>query len=551
MTSNYTEIANKLNEYFIKVGPNLAEKLPVSNINFETFLSPDKSPSSSFVINPTCSDEVFEVINSFSSSSCEGPDKISPKLYKHCAQAISEPLSNMINMCFILGHFPKPLKKSRVIPIFKGGNSEESGNWRPISITCCSSKLIEKLVKKRLLSYLTKHNILSKYQFGYRNNHSTTHAILNISNTILRNLDEKTHTVSIFLDLSKGFDCVDHSILLKKLYHYGIRGVAHDFFKSYLTDRLQATSVNGVMSDFLTVLCGVPQGSVLGPLLFLLYTNDLANASNFNINLFADDTCLSLSNKSLFELEVQCNREAARVNDWFIANKLTTNSKKASNFLLSHCSRGVVDFKINMGNVELKRVDSVKYLGIFLDEKVTWSHQIDYLSKRLSSAAGIFSKLRYYLNVKTMIEMYHSLFNSKLQYAILCWGSASTTKISKLQVLQNKAIRNMNKAPRYFRLDNYYLNHRILKVKDLYDLEIAKFMHGHSQGTLPICFYSFFIESRNLHNYNTRATANSNYNISNFTTNWGKRSIQCYGPKIWNELPNEIKAYLLNFLSRK
>jgi len=260
------------------------------------------------------------------------------------------------------------------------------------------------------------------------------------------------------LDLSKGFDCVNHEILLKKLHHYGIRGVEHEFFKSYLTDRLQCTFVNGVMSEWLTVVCGVPQGSVLGPLLFLLYTNDLSNAYNFDINLFADDTCLSLSDKSLDVLETQCNREAERANEWFKANKLTTNSKKASNFLLSHCTRNnsTSDFQIKMGNVQLKRVESVKYLGIFLDEKVTWSQQIQYIPKRLACATGIFSELRYYLDIKTMIEMYHALFNSKLQYAILCWGSAPATSISKIQTLQNKAIRNMNKAPRFYRLDNYY-----------------------------------------------------------------------------------------------
>ena len=550
VVENSHEIADKLNEYFIKVGPNLADKLPPCNTPFERYLSSDKSPTESFTIYPTCPNEVKKVISAFSSSNCEGPDQISPKFFKLCAEPISEILSRIVNKCFALGYFPKNMKKSKVIPLFKGGNREELGNWRPISITCCTSKLIEKLVKKRLISFLSKHKILSDYQFGYRTKHSTTHAILNISDSILRNLDEKKHTASIFLDLSKGFDCVNHQILLKKIYHYGIRGVAYDFFKSYLTDRLQKTFVNGVMSEWLVVVCGVPQGSVLGPLLFLLYTNDLSNASDFDINLFADDTCLLLCNVSLDELQRQCNHNAALVDEWFRSNKLTTNSKKASNFLLSHCTResSTSNFKINMGNVQLKRVESVKYLGVLLDEKVTWSQQIEYLSKRLSSAAGIFSKLRYYLDIRTMIEMYHALFNSKLQYAILCWGSTSSTSLSKLQTLQNKAIRNMNKAPRFYRLDNYYLNQRILKVHDLFYLEVAKFMHGHFHGTLPICFSSFFIESRYLHRYNTRQTSGTNYNISNFRTNRGQRSIQFQGPKIWNEIPNDIRnSAFLNF----
>ena len=178
---------------------------------------------------------------------------------------------------------------------------------------------------------------------------------------------------------------------------------------------------------------------------------------------------------------------------------------------------------------------------MILNDRVTRSDQIDHLSKRLFCSAGIFSKLRYYIDTKTMIEMYHALFNSKLQYGIICWGATSTTNINKLQVLQNKAIRNMNKAPRYYRLDNYYLNHRILKVQELYQLEIAKFMHSHSHGNLPACFTSFFVESRFLHNYTTRFSSSRNYNITNFRTNRGQRSIQFLGPKVWNQVPNEIR----------
>ena len=542
---NSVEIANVLNNYFVSVGTTLADKLPPSPKSFESYLRSEDSPSGTFYLNPTNSTEIFDVINSFSSSNCEDPVKISPRLYKLGAQQLSIILTKMINECFLRGHFPACLKNAKVIPIFKDGKLDELGNWRPISITCCTSKLIEKLIKNRLVPFLKRNHILSKYQFGYRSQHSTTHAILNISDNILQNLDQKKHTVSIFLDLSKGFDCVNHEILLKKLLHYGIRGVAHEFFKSYLTNRQQYTFVNGVESEWLTVLCGVPQGSVLGPLLFLLYTNDMSYASNFSINLFADDTCLSLCHSNLNTLNLQCNVEAARVDEWFKANRLTTNSKKASNFLLSeyYCRapNRSGSFTISMGNVILKRVETVKYLGVMLDHNVTWCDQIEYLSTKLARSAGIFSKLRYYLNTNTLIQMYHALFNSHLQYGILCWGSTFETYLNRLQVLQNRAIRNMMRAPRFFRLDNYFLNLRILKVRDLYNLEVAKFMHSHNNKTLPDCFLSFFRESSQNHTHYTRASNDILYNTIRCRTARGQRSIRFHGPKVWNDIPRSTK----------
>ena len=312
------------------------------------------------------------------------------------------------------------------------------------------------------------------------------------------------------------------------------------FFKSYLTNRRQQVEVNGVLSDFLTIVCGVPQGSVLGPILFLLYTNDLANASNFLTNLFADDTCLSLCHDKLRELELRCNIEAAKVDEWFKANRLTTNSKKASNFILSsHSKTRNANFNIRMGEVALRRVTSVKYLGVILDENISWTEQMIYLSKKLSCSAGIFSKLRYYLNKDVLTRVYHSLFNSHLQYAILCWGSASSSNLQRLQVIQNRAIRNMSKCPRYYRLDNVYLNYRILKVKELYDLEISKFMYQHHVNSLPVCFQNYFGIS---YQRVTRNSANSNYNTPFYRSNRGQRSIKFYGPKIWNSLPRNFRT---------
>ena len=277
--------------------------------------------------------------------------------------------------------------------------------------------------------------------------------------------------------------------------------------------------------------------------------------SNFAINLFADDTCLSLSHSNINSLNMQCNTEAAKIDEWFKANRLTTNSKKSSYFLLSEYYKNDLynpdSFTITMGNVRLKRVNNVKYLGVILDANITWSDQIEYLASKLSRSAGIFSKLRYYLDNKTLIQMYHALFNSHLQYGILCWGSSSMTNIHRLQVLQNRAIRNMMRAPRYFRLDNYYLNLRILKVHDLFNLEIAKFMHGHHNHILPVCFSSFFQESGTNHSHYTRSLAHMNYDTILCRTSRGQRSIRFYGPKLWNDIPLSIKMRSKNYFNKQ
>ena len=202
--------------------------------------------------------------------------------------------------------------------------------------------------------------------------------------------------------------------------------------------------------------------------------------------------------------------------------------KKASKFILSNynpqLSNTIIEsFQIKMGDVILEKVKSIKYLGVMLDEEITWSDQIKYLSGKLSRSAGIFSKLRYYLNREVLLQTYHSLFNSHLQYAILCWGSASITSLSRLQVLQNRAIRNMTRSPRFFRLDNQYLNLRVLKVRDLYNLEVAKFMHSHFHGTLPRCFAPLFQEIGGLHRYDTRSTRRRNYEVVARRTTRGQK----------------------------
>ena len=402
-TDDPKTIANILNEFFVNIGTDMSKKLSPALVSHEHYLKKFKSRSqrNSFFLAPTCPAEVAKIINSFSPNKAAGPDGISAKFLKLGAPALCHILSRLVNGCYEAGIFPDPLKLARVTPIFKDGSPDDPSNYRPISIISVLSKLVEKLTYNRLYKFIESNSILCNNQFGFCSRHSTTHAITNIYERILENVDQDKHTATIYLDLSKAFDSVNHDILLNKLKYYGIRGVALDFFKSYLSNRKQYTIVNDELSHTLAILCGVPQGSTLGPLLFLLYINDLAKASNFAVSLFADDTCLIISHVNLRSLERICNNELIHIHNWFLANRLTANLTKASKYMLTFgkiTTNHPTNFCLKMGNTTLEEVNQVKYLGVIFDNKFKWQSHISYVCSKLLSTVGILSKLRYFAN---------------------------------------------------------------------------------------------------------------------------------------------------------
>ena len=245
----------------------------------------------------------------------------------------------IINESFSSGTFPDKLKIAKVTPIFKKGSRSDKNNYRPISILSVFSKIFEKLMHKRLFRYLERLCILHELQFGFREKFSTSHALISLIEHLKKSLDEGEFGCGIFIDLRKAFDTVNHSILLQKLEYYGIRGVANNWFKSYLSDRYQYVSINGITSDVKPVLCGVPQGSVLGPLLFLLYVNDLPNCSDkLTFHLTADDTNIYFSSNNLNIIQSTLNIELNHVSQWLYANRLSLNIEK-TNYVLFHSPR--------------------------------------------------------------------------------------------------------------------------------------------------------------------------------------------------------------------
>ena len=239
----------------------------------------------------------------------------------------------------------------------------------------------------------------------------------------------------LFLDLQKTFDTVDHKILLQKLYHYGIRGNSFRILKSYLSGRYQRTQVKSVLSSLASVLWGVPQGSVLGPLLFLIYINDLPNVSDLMSWLFADDTALALSADNFKDLEIKLNNEVEKVHNWLLANKLSVHYTDKTQFMLIKApnltaSEHYKNFKLYKGIHQIEQTDNYKYLGIMVDNKLNWKLQIKSICSKLSSVCGVISKVRHYLDKKALMLIYNSLFDSRLRYAVLGWGTASNQEIS-------------------------------------------------------------------------------------------------------------------------
>lgn len=486
-------IAEEFNNFFLEVPRKIALEINVPNDDYRIeFSNPE-----SLYLSPVTALEVYKIIFSLAPSAACGYDDVSSSILRGTAWNVVDILSHLVNLSFQSGVFPEALKKAVVVPIHKKDNKRNVENYRPISLLSVFSKLYEKLMKSRLVSFLSKHNFLSDHQFGFREGRGCEQALEAFLDRVSQDLNDGKTVAALFLDVCKAFDTVNHDLLLRKIYAIGVRGHVFDWFCSYLSERQQCVRIGSELSGFQCVESGVPQGSILGPILFIIYMNDIHDMGLKGFpTTYADDLAITYSGVSVSSVFSDMEGDLLRVKLWFDHHRMLL-SRKSRHMLFS--LRGLpaapalclhsVDCEVASGGAgavcgpgcfALERVSQFKYLGLILDQALSWRPHIESLRSHLKLAMKFCFRLRSSCPRDVMRSYYHAMVQSKLNYAVSFWGSAYSVHLRGLHAAQRIMLRIMSFKNRFESANPLFKDWRIFSLRALYVYRAMKIFFSRS-----------------------------------------------------------------------
>ena len=525
--TNNNDISNKFNDYFTSI----ANEINPSPLNPCDFIPETDSIFRLREINIHVLIKLVKKMDNKKSSDMFG---LSNCLLKQIINSIAVPLVHIINQSIKTGQIPSQLKIAKVLPIFKYSNNSKMdkcnpGNYRPISLLPIFSKLLEKIVSEQLTRYLEFNQIIYEHQYGFQAKKSTLHPMIHLLNYLGQAKNEKLITIGVFCDLAKCFDTISHSILLRKLEKIGIQGLELEWFKNYLNNRNQFVYTNGEKSNLLGINKGVPQGSILGPILFLIYINDIKNCTSLMTLLFADDSNFLISGKNLNEIVEILNIELKNICDWFRCNEMSLNPTKTKFMIFNKREDTInweeIDIKLDFNNVNENDINkirnlgyinqnsdipAVKFLGVYIDPQLNFKYHIEYLRKKISRSMYLINRVKNLLCKKSLETLFHSFINSHLMFCLPAWSCGLESSTNPLAVLQKKAIRIINRSAYNDHTPPLFKEIKVLPLKELAIYTKLLFFYDFIRWKLPNSFDGVWIRN-NLRNQRQLRNSNEFY----------------------------------------
>lgn len=545
LLENDREKVEAFNNFFVNIGKRM-QTSKSANLPLKDPFPDDIVVYDSIFLNPITYNEVIKHISTLKNDSSPGPDGVSVAFIKTYHSYILKPLCYIFNLCLEKGKIPQSWKDSVVTPIFKSGSKKELTNYRPISVINNFAKLYEKCLKQRLVGFLQKHKVISKQQYGFQEQLDTSDAATKLIQNVVYSMNDNKKCLAVFLDLAKAFDTVDHRLLMRRLERNGIRGSAFKVFSDYLTNRRQKVKLNNTESDYQVINTGIPQGTVLGPILFLLYINNLYKSIDGKGELisYADDTALVFQGNSWNDTYKSAEMGLQKVQAYLSQSLLSLNIKKTQFVAFSltdgdQPSRG--EIKIHHSTCEVSRdcgcpvitkVKNIKYLGLFLDCHLRWTGHVDYLVNRLKQLTYKFYQLRDILDAHVLKIVYVSLAESIIRYCIVIWGGLYENALGALAVMQNTILKILFKKDALYSTRLLYSELNIFNIRKLYIYETLLWTFKNGE-TIQHVDYEV--------GCNTRAMTDRAMLVPLFRKSHLQRFVFYYGPKIYNCLPQNIR----------